>query len=136
MLRRQRPRLTPEQVLESRPVRNPELKTEPIEGGGVRVFLKARAVWWARLLAVVLPIPRERLVELDAVGAEVLDLCDGEHRLLDMINLFQQHHKLTRAEAEWSLRTYLRDLGRRRIVGFAVEELKRNDGQQPHRTRV
>ena len=130
MLRRRRPRLTAEQVLQSRPVRNERLRSERIEGGGLRLYLERRKEWWARVLAIVFPIPKERRLELDAVGEEVWDLCDGNHTLRQMIEVFQQRHKLTRAEAEWSLRTYLRDLGKRSLVGFAVEMPKKESVRQ------
>jgi hypothetical protein len=121
---RRRPRLTAEQVLQSRPVRNQGLRTERIEGGGLRLYLERRKEWWARVLALAFPIPRERRIELDGVGEEVWDLCDGKHTLREMIGVFQERHKLTRAEAEWSLRTYLRDLGKRNLVAFAIEKPK------------
>lgn len=120
MLFRRRPRLSPEQVLASRPMQNPALKSEPIEGGGRRLHVRRRGDWWVRVLATVFPVPRERVVELDAVGGEVWELCDGEHTLREMTRVFQERHKLTRAEAEWSLRTYLKDLGKRNLVAFAV----------------
>jgi hypothetical protein len=122
MRRRRRPRLTAEQVLQSRPLRNPRLRTEKIEGGGLRLHVPRRSEWWARVLAVIFPIPKERRLELDAAGEEVWEMCDGEHTLRQMIALFQERHKLTRAEAEWSLRTYLRDLGKRNLVAFAIEK--------------
>ncbi len=86
-----------------------------------------REAWWVRLLNVVVPVPRERIFELDEVGRELWALCDGEHTLEDMIQAFVDHHKLTRAEADWSLRTYLRDLGKRGLVGFAVEKAKKDE---------
>jgi len=131
MLRRRIPRLRPEQVLSSRPMRNDALKTERIDGGGLRVFQVRRRDWWVRLLTLVFPIPRDRMIELDAAGEQVWDLCDGKHTLSEMIGLFQREHKLTRAEAEWSLRTYLRDLGKRGLVGFLVNKPKKNEGDKP-----
>jgi hypothetical protein len=122
LLRRRPPRLTSEQVLQSRPLQNQGLAAERVEGGGLRITMPRRRVWWARALAVVFPIPRERRLELDEAGAEVWDLCDGEHTLRQMIRIFQERHKLTRAEAEWSLRTYLRDLGKRNLVFIAIEK--------------
>jgi len=119
---RRRPRVTPEQVLGSRPVRNENLSVEEAEGGGLRIAARRREDWWIRLLNVVLPIPRERRIELDVVGRQVWELCDGEHTLRDMIEVFQERHKLTRMEAEWSLRNYLKDLGKRHLVGFVVEK--------------
>ncbi len=134
MLKR-RPRFTPEQVLLSRPIRNEGLQAEPLPDGGIRVVVERRREWWVRALAVVLPIPKRRPIELDEVGKQVWDLCDGEHTLRDMVKVFQQRHKLSRAEAEWSLRTYLRDLGKRGLVVIAVdrgaaEEAKRRKGEK------
>ncbi len=133
---RRRPRLTPEQVLSSRPVQNANLETEEMEGGGLRVITHRREDWWVRLLAILFPVPRERRVELDSAGKQVWELCDGEHTLKDMIEVFQKRHKLTRMEAEWSLRNYLRDLGKRRLVGFVVEKSEENEGEQAHGKRA
>ena len=135
MLFRRRPRLAPEQVLGSRPVRNPALRSEPIDGGGIRLYVERRKIWWARVLSMVFPIPRERAIELDGVGEEVWGLCDGETTLRDMTRVFQERHKLTRAEAEWSLRTYLRDLGKRGLVGFVVNKAKEKQGERAHGKR-
>jgi len=122
MFRKRIPRLTPEQVLTSRPVRNEALKTEPMEGGGLRVHVSRSGRWWVRLLALLFPIPRERVVELDAAGQQVWELCDGKNTLREIMEEFQRQHKLTRSEAEWSLRTYLKDLGKRGLVGFLVKK--------------
>lgn len=117
-----RPRLRSEQILGSRPVQNRNLRTEELEDGGLRLLAQRREDWWVKLLGVVVPIPRERRIELDSVGKQVWELCDGEHTLREMIEEFQREHKLTRAEAEWSLRNYLRELGKRGLVGFVVKD--------------
>jgi hypothetical protein len=111
----------------SRPIRNPAVEVERIEGGGMKAKIGRRRDWWIRLLSAFLPIPRERLIELDAAGEQVWDLCDGEQSLKAMIAIFQEQHKLTRVEAEWSLRTYLRDLGKRGLVGFVVDKAAASD---------
>ena len=49
-LRRRRPRVTPEQVLGSRPVRNENLSVEETEGGGLRIAARGRGDWWVRRL--------------------------------------------------------------------------------------
>jgi len=119
---RRRPRLTPEQVLSSRPIRNEQLKTEELDDGGIRIHALRREAWWVKLLGIVFPIARERRIELDSVGKQVWELCDGKHTLRDMAEEFRKRHKLTRTEAEWSLRNYLKDLGKRGLVGFVVEK--------------
>jgi hypothetical protein len=133
MLGRRRPRLTVDQVLGSRPIRNPAVQVERIEGGGLKAKIGRRRDWWIRALSAFLPIPRERLIELDAAGEQVWDLCDGEHTLKEMIRIFQEQHKLIRVEAEWSLRTYLKDLGKRGLVGFVVDKLPAGKGATPQR---
>ncbi len=120
MRRRKRPRFTPEQVLVARPIRNDSLTTEATGEGGLRIVIERRREWWVRILSVFLPIPKRRPIELDALGREVWELCDGEHTLREMIKEFEERHKLSRAEAEWSLRTYLRDLAKRGLVAIAV----------------
>ncbi len=123
-LRKRAPRFAPEQVLLSRPVRNTSLQTEAGEDGSLRIIIERRREWWVKVLSVLLPIPKRRPIELDPLGREVWELCDGEHTLREMVRIFQQRHKLSRAEAEWSLRTYLHDLAKRRLVVIAVPKLK------------
>ena len=118
------PRVTPEQVLGSRPMRNPNLTAEELPDGGLRIVGQRSGRWTIRLLSALFPIPKERRIELDSVGKQVWELCDGEHTLRDMIEVFRKRHKLTYTEAEWSLRNYLRDLGKRGLVGFMVEDEK------------
>lgn len=133
---RRRPRPTLAQVMRSRPVRNEGLRSERTEEGGLRLFVERKGDWWVRLLSLVFPIPRERVVELDAVGEEIWALCDGEHTLQEMIRAFEERHKLTRGEAEWSLRTYLRDLGKRGLVAFVMDETQSSEteleGERTH----
>jgi len=118
--RGKRTRFTPEEVLLSRPIRNQGLQTEPTEEGGLRIIIERRPEWWVRALSVLLPIPKRRPLELDPLGREVWELCDGEHTLRQMVKVFEERHKLSRAEAEWSLRTYLRDLAKRGLVAIAI----------------
>jgi hypothetical protein len=103
------------------------MRVETLEEGGLRVIGLRREAWWVRLLNLVVPIPRERIVELDEVGRELWELCDGEHTFEELIEIFVDRHRLTRAEAEWSLRTYLRDLGKRGLVGLAVEKAEEDE---------
>ena len=124
-MRKRQPRFTPEQVLLSRPIRNEGLHVEPLPDGGIRMIVERRRGWWIKVLAVVLPIPKRHPIELDEIGKQVWELCDGEHTLQDMVKVFQQRHKLRRAEAEWSLRNYLRDLGKRGLVAIVVQQPER-----------
>jgi hypothetical protein len=118
--RGKRARFTPEEVLLSRPIRNQGLQTELTEEGGLKIIIERRREWWVKALSVLLPIPKRRPIELDPLGREVWELCDGEHTLRQMVKAFEERHKLSRAEAEWSLRTYLRDLAKRGLIAIAI----------------
>lgn len=120
MRRGKRARFTPEEVLLSRPIRNQGLQTELTEEGGLKIIIERRREWWVKALSVLLPIPKRRPIELDPLGREVWELCDGEHTLRQMVKAFEERHKLSRAEAEWSLRTYLRDLAKRGLIAIAI----------------
>jgi len=118
--RRGRPRITRRQMLDSRPVRNQALSYQNLENGEVAIRVPRRQDVWGKLLGWVLVVPRERQLVLDQVGALVWELCDGEHTVGEMIQALRRAQKLNAKEAEVALTDYLRQLGKRRLVGFAV----------------
>jgi len=75
-----------------------------------------------RLLSVVFPIPQRRQLELDDLGSEVWELCNGELSLREMMERVAHKHKLSLREAEQSLRKFLNDLAQRGLVGFKITE--------------
>ncbi len=122
-LRRQRPRFTPEQVLLSRPVRNAALETEAVEDGGLRVIIPRRhgVVGAGALLAAADPE-----AAADRVGRagprSVGSRATASTPLRDMIRVFQERHKLSRAEAEWSLADLSAGPGQAGLVLIAVQK--------------
>jgi len=83
-----------------------------------------RADWVGRVLAFAFAVPKERRIVLDRVGADIWELCDGEHTVDGIIAALSEKYKLNRKEAEVSLTSYLRQLGRRGLIGFAVPKPK------------
>jgi len=128
MLRRRRPRLTRQEVLDSRPVRNQALRAERTPEGEAAVIIPRRTDLMGRVLAALFVVPREKRLVLDSVGSEVWELCDGQHNIRQIIEALQAKHNLTRREAEVSLMDYLRQLGRRGLVGFAIMRPEQKDG--------
>ena len=59
-----------------------------------------------------------RKLQLDILGTEVWDLVDGKSTVMEIIDLFAKLHQLYHKEAEISVIQFLRELGRRGIVGM------------------
>jgi hypothetical protein len=66
----------------------------------------------------IIPFSSYRRVELDPVGARVLNLCDGERSVEQIIENFAQINKLSFREAQLSVTQFLRMLMERGIVAL------------------
>jgi hypothetical protein len=124
--RRERPvQITREQAMSARPVRNPSIEATRDEKGEVSLKIPRRKTRFVNLLARFGGIPEHKIVTLDAIGAGVWDLCDGQHSVKDLVAAVADKHKLSRKEAEVSLVTYLRQLAQRGIIALEVpDEMK------------
>ena len=119
--KRKPPPLTREQSLEAIPVRNAALRFERDENGLYTIRVPLRDAWWVKGLSKVFPLPDEgKRISLDEMGSAVLDLCDGETTVKEMIAETAKRFKLSRKEAEISLLAFLRELGKKGIIGLAV----------------
>lgn len=127
--RRRRPRLSRQQALQARPIRNPHLSTKRNERDELTLVVPRRGDWVGRLLSLVFIVPKERGIVLDAVGEDVWELCDGEHTVEELIRQVGEKYKLNPKEAEVSLTDYLRQLGKRNLIGLALP--KQAPGPEP-----
>ncbi len=64
------------------------------------------------------PEPQPRKLQLDALGATVWDLLDGRRCVAEVVQCFAQRFQLHPREAEVSVSLFLRELGRRGLVGL------------------
>lgn len=109
--------------MRSRPVRNTLLEWETGADGKVVITIPRRQDWVARLASMAFVVPKTRQLILDdEVGSTVWEICDGEHTISSIVEHLCKKYKLTRKEAEVSVTEFLRQLGRRRLVGFAMEK--------------
>ena len=116
--------LTRREALSALPVRNQILKAETTPEGELTLTVPRRADWVGKLLASVFAVPKERKIVLDRVGADIWEMCDGQNTVEQIIARLSRIYKLNRKEAEVSLTAYLRQLGRRGLIGFAVPKPK------------
>lgn len=119
---KKRLKLTRAQALAALPLRNPKLETQDSEDGELTIVIPRRNSLLIWLLSLVFMIPKQRQVLLNPAGAHLWKMCDGEHSVNDMIAAVQEEHRLSRKEAEVSVLSYLRMLGKRGLVAFAVRK--------------
>ncbi len=128
-LRKRPPPFSKEQVLASKPLRNPQIEWERNEDGEIVVTIRRRSNWKVKALGLLFPIPNQRTIVLDGPGTFVWEMCDGDTDIQTMIRRLAQRYQLNLKEAELSLTTYLRNLGKRGLVGFAVSVASSKDGK-------
>ena len=111
------------EMLQLRPVRNPALEWSEEEG---RVVLLIRhfekTSWKMRVLNLLIPMPDDRRIVLDAIGTDVWQMTDGQNTLGRIAGELAQKYKLSPREAEMSLQQFFKELGKRGYVGFLVED--------------
>ena len=110
------------EMLQLRPVRNPALEWEEEEG---RVVLHIRHFekrnWKMRLVNMLISMPDNRRIVLDAIGTDVWQMTDGQNTLGRIAKKLAEKYKLSPREAELSLQQFFKELGRRGYVGFLTE---------------
>ena len=106
-------------LLAARPYRNESMDVQRLDGGGVRVSVPLqRPRWLVPPLSWILPFSSRRRVQLDALGASVLNLCDGRRTVESMIEKFAADHRLSFREAQIPVVQFLRQLTTRGLVAI------------------
>lgn len=116
-----------EDVLRSKPVRNPALEWERVSEDEVRLKIPQRNDFMGRMLCKVFHAPSYREIQLDELGSEVWELCDGNNNFEAIVTAICKRHKITRRECEVSIGTYLKMLGEKRLLGFQLGGTKKNE---------
>ncbi|WP_243312168.1 PqqD family protein [Fundidesulfovibrio agrisoli] len=108
--------------LDMRPARNRLVREERTEQGFARlIYLSAYKPWFAgvaRRLGMWDGKPLERKLELDELGTFCWELIDGRNSVRDVAARLAGHYGLPGREAELAVAGFLRELGRRGIVGL------------------
>jgi len=104
------------------PVRNAAVDQETGEGGAVRLHVPLRDSAWRGLLGGLLPFAKERQLELDALGEEVLGWCDGRATVGDLIERHRQRHLLSFFESRAMLLSFFELMMRRGVLVMKVDD--------------
>ena len=125
---KKRPDVDRGKVLKTFPLRNQLITWEMDDKGEASLVIPQKDKFWVKFTSKIFMLPDKRVVVLDSIGAYVWQMCDGKHTISQILKALQKKHKLTRKEAETSLFTFIKQLGKRNFIGFAIPtETKSNE---------
>ena len=118
-----KPKITREQMLAARPIRHPKIewareerRTDNVPVALLRIpRLHNR---WADLIAKWLQVPDFKRIELDEIGSDVWEMCDGGHSVDAISKAIGTSYRLNRRQAEVSVAAYLKMLAERRLLAL------------------
>jgi hypothetical protein len=115
-------RITRNEALSYKPAKNQHISETRLDTGEViieyPVAVRPLIAAVARRLGKTQNLTQTRKLQLDALGTSVWDLIDGRHTVRRMINIFAETHRLEKREAEVSVTQFIRELGRRGLLGL------------------
>jgi len=106
--------------LGAQPVRNPAITWAVQDSGRVLLMVPMAVKPWMRIVKLLMTTPDHRMVELDEVGSDVWQWCDGEATVRDLVKRLAREHQLNAREAEVSLTQFLQTLAKRRFLGLRL----------------
>jgi hypothetical protein len=114
--------LTKGQALTLKPVKNTEAFEVTLSSGVVvihyPVTMRPWMAKWIQRFKGSSPQTGYRKLQLDTLGMQVWKMIDGQRTVRDIVDNFAHAHQLERREAEMAVTQFLRDLGKRGLVGM------------------
>lgn len=104
------------------PVKNRNVREQRLDSGEVVLIYPVTVRPWmaaaARWLGAGDAPPRTAQLQLDRLGSAVWSMLDGRTTLRRVAAAFAELHRLERKEAEVAVAQFIRELGRRGLVGL------------------
>ncbi len=114
--------LTKRQALTLTPVKNIESSEITLDSGVVvihyPVTMRPWMAKWMQRFKGPSPQTGSRKLQLDTLGTEVWRMIDGKRTVWDIVAAFAKTHQLESREAETAVTQFLRDLGKRGLIGM------------------
>ena len=109
-------------VLGARPTHHPAVEWAREDRDGqkplVIVRVPRRADRLGNALAKIFRLPDHRKVELDEIGSDVWEWCDGETSVVQLSVKIGEKYRLNKRQSEASVTAYLKMLAERRLIGL------------------
>ena len=104
------------------PVKSLQITEVRMDSGEVIIEYPLVVRPWIAAVAKRLGAPQDRKqtkkLQLDAIGTSVWDLMDGNRTVRRITQIFAATHRLDKREAEVSVTRFIRELGRRGLLGL------------------
>jgi hypothetical protein len=117
-----KPTLTRSEALACIPVKNQHVQEQRLDGGEVVVLYPVTARPWivkvSKWLGASEAPPRTAKLQLDGLGSAVWAMLDGQASIRAIAAAFAREHRLERREAEVAVTRFVRELGRRGLIGL------------------
>lgn len=110
-----------QQALGCVPLKNPQAKEERKQEGILLEYpVKVKPFFrgLSRLVTGKESQSIKRKIQLDTMGSGVWRLIDGKRSVEEVTELFRERHQLDRREAEISVSTFLKELGKRGLIAL------------------
>jgi hypothetical protein len=114
--------VTKDEFFRLRPIISPYVSQKKKTDEDLLLELDLREFKKRSIIRRLFPTPDTKKIQLDKLGMEVFLLCDGKHRVKEIIDIFQEKYRLTPTETEISIKKYLMSLTERHLVGFMIPE--------------
>jgi len=117
-------------MLSARLVHNSAARVEQVSDDRVKVYVKTvRPRFLVPPLSWILPVRRERGAELDRLGTEVWNLCDGSRTVEEVIDEFAAAHGLTFHESRAAITAYAKMLVARGALAIVIQREEDNPNE-------
>jgi hypothetical protein len=114
--------LTRTEALKFRPIRSTRIQESRLETGEIMLIYLVDIRPWADRIAKRFgkkeSKPIEKKLQLDELGTAVWEKINGERSVTQIIQWFAKKYQLHTKEAEVSVTRFLRELGKRGIIGL------------------
>ena len=101
-------------------MRNTQIRWEETKKGELRIKVPRPQTWIVKAFSKYAKVLPYREIVLDELGAWTFRSCDGKKKVKEIIEEFARKYNLNPKESEVSIIEYLRQLARRRLIGFAL----------------
>ncbi len=120
VIKKKREKLSRVDSLGAVPVKNQAVSEKEDKEGNITLTLIRRQTILIKVVSKIFFIPEEKKIRLDEIGSWVWRKCDGRINVGEMIGEMSEEFRLSKKEAEISLRDFLRSLSTKRLIGFEL----------------
>lgn len=103
----------------ARPERVPCMGSHDCGDGGLSITVEVQRPGWQRMLGA--SVKARRTFELDYLGRNVYEACDGAATVADIARKFADEHQISLPEAEVATTQFLKTLMTKGLIAMAVD---------------